>query len=217
MELTPTEARVVGCLIEKEAATPQYYPLTLNALVTACNQTSNRNPIVNYDEATVQDALTTLREQGLTRIVHSVHNRAAKYRHVLDERLDLDRRALAVLAVLLLRGPQTVGELRTRTERLADFESIAEVEQTLGELAGRETSLVVRLDRQPGQKEVRYAHLLSGEVAADAFATGDPVGRGYEGSGRADRISELENELAALREEVAQLRADVAEVRSLLD
>ncbi|MDQ1396303.1 MAG: uncharacterized protein QOG64_1562 [Acidimicrobiaceae bacterium] len=213
MDLSATEARVIGCLIEKQATTPQYYPLTMNALVTACNQTSNRNPIVTYDETTVEDALTTLREQGLTRIVHSVHNRATKYRHVLDEQLAVDQRALAVLAVLLLRGPQTVGELRTRTERLADFESLGEVEATLEELARRDPPLLVRLERQPGQKEARYAHLLSGEVAADAFTAAD----GAERTGRGDRIAALEDEVAALRDEVARLRADVEEVRALLD
>src|SRR5437764_6624019 len=121
MELTEEEVRVIGCLIEKAITTPQYYPLTLNSLVTACNQSSNRSPVVSYDDVTVQDALATLRERGLTRIVYSTSNRATKYRHVLDEQLELDHRELAVLDVLMLRGPQTVGELRTRTDRMAEF------------------------------------------------------------------------------------------------
>src|SRR5881628_563905 len=124
MDLTAEEVRVLGSLIEKEATTPDVYPLTLNSLRLACNQTSSRQPVVSYDEGVVQQALQTLRERGLTRVVHSVHNRATKYRHVLDESLRLDKRQLAVIGVLLLRGPQTVGELRTRTERMAIFDSL---------------------------------------------------------------------------------------------
>src|SRR5437763_13338885 len=130
-ELTAVEARVVGALAEKELATPQYYPLTLNALVNACNQSSNRDPVVDYDDATVSDALASLREKGLARIVHSVHNRAAKYRHVLHEVHGLEPQETSLLCVLLLRGPQTVGELRTRTERLAPFDGLPEVDATL--------------------------------------------------------------------------------------
>src|SRR5438270_5047698 len=135
IELTAEEARVVGCLIEKAATTPQYYPLTLNALVNACNQSSNRNPVVSYDDGIVQDALASLRERGLTRIVYSTSNRATKYRHVLDEQLGLDDQELAVLDVLLLRGPQTVGELRTRTDRMAEFASLGDVEAVVDGLS----------------------------------------------------------------------------------
>ena len=203
IELTAEEARVVGCLIEKAVTTPQYYPLTLNALVTACNQSSNRNPVVSYDDATVQDALASLREKGLTRIVYSTSNRATKYRHVLDEQLGLEEQELAILDVLMLRGPQTVGELRTRTERLAEFANLGEVESSLDRLAAREEPFVVRLDRQPGQKEARYAHLLSGEpvMPEGGFAAEPPVT-----GARADRLSALEAEVAELREEVARLR-----------
>src|SRR5437763_76870 len=158
--LTPEEARVVGALAEKEMATPQYYPLTLNALVNACNQTSNRDPVVDYDDAIVTGALASLREKGLARIVHSVHNRAAKYRHVVHEVHGLEPQDMAVLCVLLLRGSQTVGELRARTERLADFADLAAVEATLDRLAARDDPLVTRLERQPGQKEARFATLL---------------------------------------------------------
>ena len=212
-DLTDTEVRVIGCLIEKQKTTPQYYPLTLNALVTACNQSSNRYPVVSYDDATVQDALTSLRERGVTRIVYSTSNRATKYRHVLDEVLELDEdgQEIAVLAVLMLRGPQTVGELRTRTERMAEFSSLGEVEATLERLAQRETPLVVRLERQASQKEARYAHLLSGEpvmpeVSYTQAASAEP---------RADRIAALEAEVAELRDEVAKVRAELEEMRRL--
>src|SRR3954471_18774748 len=155
-ELTPEEVRVLGCLMEKEAATPEYYPLTLNALVTACNQSSNRDPVVAYDPSVVTEALDDLRGRKLVRIVHSQSGRAPKYRHVLDESLGLDHGERAVIAVLLLRGPQTVGELRTRTERLHAFESTGDVEVVLDRLARHDPQpLVMLLERQPGQKEPR--------------------------------------------------------------
>jgi len=206
IELSFEEARVVGCLIEKAVTTPQYYPLTLNALVTACNQTSNRNPVVSYDEATVQDALTSLRERGLTRIVYSTSNRATKFRHVLDEQLELDPQELAVLDVLLLRGPQTGGELRTRTDRLAEFNSLGEVEDVLSRLAARDEPLVVRLERQPGQKEARYAHLLSGEPVVPEGGFAEPAPSSGGGASRNDRLDALEAEVEALKGEVARLR-----------
>ena len=176
MELTPEEARVVGALAEKQLTTPQYYPLTLNALVTACNQTSNRSPVVSYDEATVEGALKGLREKGLARTVLSPGNRAAKYRHILEDSLALVPEELAVMTVLLLRGPQTIGELRTRTERIFPFASLEEVEATLERLATRhEEPLAERLERQPGQKEARYAHLLGGRAPEPRFRQPDYV------------------------------------------
>src|SRR5262249_7033573 len=144
-------------------------PLTLNALVNACNQTSNRAPVVDYDERTVEAALASLREQDLTRIVHSVHNRATKYRHVLDEVWRLDQQQVAVLGLLMLRGPQTAAELRSRSERLTEFESGADVEAALRNLAERDEALVVQLPRAPGQKEPRWVHLLSGEPDVEVF------------------------------------------------
>src|SRR5688572_25474992 len=198
MDLTPEEVRVVGCLLEKERTTPDVYPLTLNSLVNACNQTSNRDPVVAYDATTVDAALRSLRERGWTRIVHSVHNRAAKYRHVAHEVLGLDDREAAVLCVLLLRGPQTVGELRTRTERLADFEGIDDVEASLDGLAGREEPIVVRLPRRPGQKEARWAHLVGGPVDADAGEDEPRAASATSPGGRAvaDRLVALEAEVA---------------------
>lgn len=209
LDLSPAEVRVVGCLIEKQLTTPDVYPLTLNALLAACNQSSNRSPVVRYDEATAQDALSALRAKGLVRIVHSVSNRAAKYRHVLDERFRLEQPGLAVLAVLALRGAQTSGELRGRSERLHPFESVDEVEATLQALATPRWGepLAARLERQPGQKEARWAHLLSGEPAPEAVASEEgasPAGRG------------VAVRLAALEAEVARLRADLDDLRGQL-
>ena len=209
MNLTPVQARVVGCLIEKEMATPDNYPLTLNGLLAACNQTSNRHPVTRFDEATVSNALENLRAMNVVRIVYSRSNRADKFRHVLDEMLALDPADLALLSVLMLRGPQTASELRTRTERLHAFEDVDEVTETLQRMAGRNTPLVARLERQPGQKENRWAHLLGtdlGEVLASDDGGDAQLGHGPVTS-RADR-------LAALEEAVADLRADLARLQS---
>lgn len=160
MLLSSEEARVLGALVEKALATPQQYPLTENSLVLACNQTTGRNPVVSYDQSIVRPALIALREQGLVRDVRRPGERSIKHRHLLDEALDLDRPALAVLCVLLLRGAQTVGELRTRTDRMHRFASTDEVQAVLDRLADRSEPLVRRLERQPGQKEARYTHTL---------------------------------------------------------
>lgn len=157
-DLTAAEIRVLGCLVEKESTTPDNYPLTLNSLRLACNQSSSRDPVVDYDEHTIEQALRSLRERGLTRTVHSTSNRGAKYRHVLPDELGLGPAELAALAVLLLRGPQTVGEVKGRTGRMRAFGSTDEVEMVLDTLAGR--GLAARLERQPGQKDVRWVHLL---------------------------------------------------------
>jgi uncharacterized protein YceH (UPF0502 family) len=195
--LTDVEVRVVGALIEKELTTPDYYPLSLNALVAACNQTSNRNPVTHFDETAVANATDTLRAKNLVHRVERGDSRVAKYRHVLYEALDLRRPAIAAMTVLMLRGPQTVGEIRTRSGRLYDFSSLEEVEATLNSLAARPIPLVVCLPRQTGQKEVRYAHLLSGEVKIT-----EP-----EPERELDRISKLENELADLRKEFEEFRS----------
>jgi uncharacterized protein YceH (UPF0502 family) len=168
--LTPEELRVVTCLVEKQFTTPDSYPLTENALVAACNQLSNRNPIVAYDNSTVRVTLTELRQRGLARVIHTPGARVPKHRQVLDDALGLSRGEVSLLAVLALRGPQTVGELRTRTERMHDFASLSEVEDALEGLAARDEPLVVRLERQPGQKEARYAQLLGGPVDTGAYA-----------------------------------------------
>ena len=165
--LRPDELRVLGCLVEKEATTPDNYPLTANALRNACNQSTSRDPVVSYDDADVERALTSLRERGLTRTVHSRSNRAAKYRHVLVEVLDTEPGETALLAVLMLRGPQTVGELKARTERQYEFETSAEVAEALAGLAARPQPLVVQLERQPGQKDARWVHLLGTDEPPD--------------------------------------------------
>ncbi|MDQ1438144.1 MAG: uncharacterized protein QOK43_1773 [Acidimicrobiaceae bacterium] len=200
IDLSAEEQRVLGALIEKQYVTPDVYPLTMNALLSACNQVSNRNPVVSYDEATVHRALDSLREKGLLRIVYSPSNRATKYRHVLDEAHRLERAECAVLCVLLLRGPQTVGELRTRTERMHPFSSLGDVEQTLDGLASRpDDAMAARMERQAGQKEVRYCHLL-GPAPAEA-ATAEAVAV----------------QPAASDDEVARLRADLDQLRREFD
>src|SRR5688572_5229503 len=165
--LSDVDVRVIGSLIEKEITTPDNYPLTLNALVTACNQTSNRDPVLTLDEATVAKSLEELARQSLVREVHRSDSRAKRYRHLLSESLHLHAGEIAVMSVLMLRGPQTVGEIRTRTARLFDFVDLTHVEVTLQALITLSTPLVVQLPRRPGQKEVRYAHLLSGEPQVD--------------------------------------------------
>ena len=192
--LNDIEVRVLGALIEKEITTPDYYPLSLNALVAACNQSSNRNPVVRFDEDTVARATESLREKKLVHQVDRSESRVSKYRHVIYEAMNLGRPAVAVLAVLMLRGAQTVGEIRTRSNRLYDFTSLDEVDLTLNALMSREPPLVVRLPRQTGQKEVRYAHLLSGEVTIT------------EPEPELDRIGKLEKEVEDLKKQFEQFR-----------
>ncbi|HYH50001.1 MAG TPA: YceH family protein [Acidimicrobiia bacterium] len=170
--LTPEELRVVSCLVEKQFTTPDSYPLTENAVVAACNQLSNRNPVVAYDTNTVRVTLTALRQRGLARVIHTPGARVPKHRQILDEALGLSRAEVSLLAVLALRGPQTVGELRTRTERMHEFTSLSEVEEVLEGLASRSEPLVTRLERQPGQKEARYAQLLAGPFDAAVASAG---------------------------------------------
>jgi len=207
MELTAPETRVLGCLLEKELATPNAYPLTLNALVNAANQSSNRDPVVAYDEVEVVDALSGLREKGAARVVLGSGHRAEKYRHTLEDVWGLDEQHRAVLAVLMLRGPQTVGELRQRTERLARFDALAEVEQVLRLLANREDPLARRLERGPGQKEARWVELFSGEAAAlDAAARTERIDADLPDERPRSATEALRQEVQALREEVEALR-----------
>ena len=194
--LDDTEVRVLGSLIEKEITTPDYYPLSLNALMAACNQSSNRNPIVHFDEDIITRATDILRERKLVHLVDRGESRVTKYRHVLYEAMGLGRPAIAVLCVLMLRGPQTLGEIRTRTNRLYDFSSLEQVETTVDALISREPSIVARLPRHPGQKEVRYAHLLSGEVRLT-----EP-----EAEPELDRIGKLEKEIDDLKKQFEQFR-----------
>jgi hypothetical protein len=211
VNLTPVQARIVGCLIEKEMATPDNYPLTMNGLLAACNQTSNRNPVTRLEEPTVSNALENLRAANIVRIVYSRSNRADKYRHVLEEILALEPADLALLSVLMLRGPQTASELRSRTERLHPFEDGDEVLETLRRMAGRMEPLVARLERQPGQKESRWAHLLGGDLT-EALA-GDDGDDAQRAAGEA-RAASRADRLAALEESVADLRADLERLQA---
>jgi uncharacterized protein len=207
--LDPVEARVLGSLLEKEATTPEYYPLSLNALVNACNQKSNRDPVVEYDADTVEDAVERLREKKLAlTIVGS--GRVKKYAQRISETLNLGRRELAVLCTLLLRGPQTLGEIRDRSERMFAFGDPAETERALDKLAEwPEHSLVAKLPRQAGQKEARYAHLLSGEPQAQA-ATDVPV------SNQLTKVGQLEQQLQELRSEFDHLKRRFDELEAQL-
>jgi len=195
------EIRVLGCLIEKQRTTPDAYPLSLNALRLACNQTTNRDPVVDYDERTIKAALERMSDRGWTRFASGAGSRALKYRHLLPEALQLSDAELALLAVLMLRGPQTLGELKQRSERLHGFGSLADIAQTLDGLAQRE--LVVRLERRPGQKEDRYAQLLGGDAEEEAAvpqAVADTGG---------DRVAAIEERLDRLERGFDELRARV--------
>src|SRR5688572_9937680 len=169
--LTEAEARVLGSLVEKQLTTPEYYPLTLNALTAACNQKSNRDPVVSYDETTITGAVDSLRDKNLVYLFYGSNSRAVKYKHMVPSVYDLDEAGVAIIAVLLLRGPQTLGELRERTGRLHEFSGVGEVQETLDGLSRRDDPLVVKLERQPGQKEARFAHLLSGEIDQAAISS----------------------------------------------
>jgi len=199
---------VLGCLVEKELTTPQQYPLTLNALVLACNQSSNRHPVVDYDEATVEDAVIRAKAGGLVRFVHPSHGRSAlRYRHELAEVLGLDGRQLALLAVMMLRGPQTPGELRARTERMAGFDSLGEVEAEIEALAKREVPLAVRLTRAPGRKEDRFAHTLGHPPQFDADASPPPATAAVPASaGVTEQLEQLRADVDALRRDLQELR-----------
>lgn len=196
--LNDVEVRVLGALIEKEITTPEYYPLSLNALTAACNQTSNRNPVMHLDEAAVADAAEGLREKKLVHRVDRGESRVIKYRHVLYEAMNWGRPVIAVMCVLMLRGPQTVGEIRTRSNRLYDFSSLDEVEITLNSLLSSDPPLIVRLSRQAGQKELRYAHVLSGDVS---FSEPEP-----EPEPHFDRIGKLEREVEDLKRQFEEFR-----------
>jgi len=207
VDVDAVEIRVLGCLIEKQRTTPDQYPLSLNALRLACNQSTNRDPVVDYDERQIKAALDRMAHRGWTRFASGASSRALKYRHLLDEALSLSGAELAVLAVLMLRGAQTPGELKQRTERMHRFDSPAEVTHTLDRLAERE--LVARLDRRPGQKEERYVQLLGGEVPPpEAIEAPAPPHDG-------DRLTALEARIERLEAELEALRARVGGVTNL--
>ena len=204
--LNQVEVRVLGSLIEKEITTPEYYPLTLNALINACNQLSNREPVVSFDEKTVARALESLREKKLAWMVTGV-GRVPKYEHRFAEALQLAEQEAAVLCVLMLRGPQTVGEIRGRTGRLYEFKELEEVELTLQALMAAQAPLVTRLPRQPGTKESRYAHLLSGEVQVEEREVTPRLEQAtIEVRQENERLARLESELADVKLELDQLK-----------
>ena len=201
--LTPVEARVLGALVEKEITTPEYYPLSLNALVNACNQRSNREPVMNLSEDEVRQALNVLQDMNLAGHARSADGRVPKYEHWLGEAYNFSRAETALLCVLLLRGPQTPGELRGRTERLHSFSEISDVLNGLQKLMERQPALAAVLPRQPGTKESRYAHLLSGPVESIAVAAPQPPAQ--QSSASDERIEKLESEVADLRRKVEEL------------
>jgi uncharacterized protein YceH (UPF0502 family) len=236
-ELSPIEQRVLGCLIEKRWTTPEQYPLSINALRLACNQSTNRDPVTDYDENTVRDAAQRLSKYGLARLASGHNSRATKYRHLAEESLGVDREHLAVLSVLLLRGPQTPGELKQRTERMAPMPTLADVERVLGELG--ELGYATRLERRPGQKEDRYAQLLGGagdEPAAGPVAVSTPVAASAPAAvgspspptplraapppmpappaPPAADVADLQARVAALEDDLAQLRAQLSDLLS---
>jgi uncharacterized protein YceH (UPF0502 family) len=215
--LTDIEVRILGSLLEKEATTPDNYPLSLNALLLACNQTTNREPVLRLDEDALVPAAVALRRRGLVRQIQPVGSRVTKFEHLLGEEMQLGRRELAILGVLMLRGPQTPGELHARTERLYPFADIPDLEGVLESLMARQPEpLVARLPRRPGQKEVRYAHLLAGDPPhSDAPATAEP--RAFpapRADAEDDRVAALERTVEELRAEVATLRADLDAFRA---
>lgn len=212
--LTDVEVRVLGSLLEKEATTPDNYPLSLNALLAACNQTTNREPVMRLDEDEVVPATVALRRRGLLRQIQPAGSRVTKFEHLLGEAMELGRRELAVLGVLLLRGPQTPGELYARTVRLEPFSDLADLERVLETLIARQPEpLAVRLPRRPGQKEVRYTHLLGG----DPPPVDDAPGTAEERPAATRRAQPEDDRVAALEQRVEELRAEVAALRVELD
>jgi uncharacterized protein len=210
--LSETETRVLGALVEKELTTPEYYPLSLNALVNACNQKSNRDPVMNLNDDAVSQALRNLEKEGLAGPADAMDNRVKKFGHRLQEAFNLDRREIAVFCELLLRGPQTPGELRSRAERMYRFDDLGQVQSTLQRLMQREPPLAKMLARQPGTKEARYCQLLSGDVQAHAPETA-PKAAITDSSSNSERIASLENDVRVLQKEVAELKEQLAAFR----
>src|SRR6476661_4774798 len=210
--LTDIEIRVLGSLVEKQVTTPEYYPLSLNAQTLACNQKNNRNPLTSYAEAQVEQAVETLREKNLAYVFYGSTSRVPKYKHVLPEVMHLSHAEVAVICVLMLRGPLTPGELRGNTSRLHEFTGLEEIEQTLSGLISRDEPLVVRLPRQPGQKEVRFVHLLSGDIDVEAFAEAERVASVPKRSS-GEQVERLEQKVDALSTEVEKLKEQFEEFR----
>ncbi|MGH9846214.1 MAG: YceH family protein [Blastocatellia bacterium] len=214
MVLNEYELRVIGALVEKQIATPDYYPMTLNALTNACNQKNHRDPVVAYDDGTVTRALDSLREKKLAYTFHGSDARTVKYGHVFPKAYELNEAETALITVLILRGPQTPGELRSRTGHLHTFKELHEVESLLQGFASRAEPLVVKLPRQPGSRESRYAHLLGGEIAfeqTEIASRAEPVARASRGE--SEKIAKLEEEVATLRQELNELKQQFADFK----
>lgn len=207
--LNETEARIVGALVEKQLTTPEYYPLTLNALVAACNQKTNREPVTNFDETTVSRALDILRDKNLVYVFYGSTSRVPKYKHIFGDYFELEPSEIAVLCVLMLRGAQTLGEIHQRTHRLYEFSGLGEVNETLERLMKRDEPLVTKLERAAGQSAERYAHLLSGEVTN--YTPPEKTSRGS--SANDERVEKIEQELETLKNDFANLRQEFEEFK----
>lgn len=212
--LTDVEVRVLGSLTEKQITTPEYYPLTLNALTLACNQKNNRNPVTAYSETTVAEAVESLRVKNLTYVFYGSNSRVPKYKHVMPEIFHLSHAELSLMCVLMLRGAQTVGELHGRSARLFDFRGLEDVEETLRLLIAKDPEpLVVRLPRQPGQKETRFVHLLTGEINIETIAAELQSPRESGRQGTSERITHLEQEVEKITEEMHGLQRQFEEFK----
>ena len=214
--LNEIEVRVLGSLVEKQLTTPEYYPLTMNALIAASNQKSNRDPVMSLGEAEIQAAIDRLRDLNLVYLFYGSGSRTVKYKHMLPSVYELDPAGTAIMTVLMLRGPQTIGEIRDRTGRLFDFRDLNEVQAALDELTKRDEPLILKLERQPGQKEARFAHLLSGEIDVSKLPVpSERTGGGASASN--ERIEKLEGEVERLSSELAEFKALFEEFRKQFD
>jgi uncharacterized protein len=214
--LNEIEVRVLGSLVEKQLTTPEYYPLTLNALTAACNQKSNRDPVMSLGETEIQAAIDRMRDMNLVYLFYGSGSRTVKYKHMLPSVYELDPAGTAVMTVLMLRGPQTIGEIRDRTGRLFEFRDLNEVQAALDELSKRDEPLIVKLERQTGQKEARYAHLLSGEIDVSKLPVAAERQSGG-GSGSNERMEKLEGEVERLSSELTEFKAMFEEFRKQFD
>ena len=209
--LNDIEVRILACLIEKELTTPEYYPLSLNSLTNACNQKSNRNPVVSYDETDITQGIGSLQEKGLVRKSLTSGDRVSKYLHAILDRFDLSRQEMAILCELMLRGPQTVGELRSHTERMSVFESLEQVENTLRGMAEHDPPLTLKMSRETGRKECRYLHLFSGGIETVRDFIAEPAAAQMSPH---EKIRKLEEEIVSLRSELEELKQSFAEFKS---
>ena len=210
VELNDVECRVLGCLIEKENTTPDYYPLTLNALTNACNQKTNRDPVTDYSEETIEEALDSLRDKNLVYVFYGSGSRTAKYKHLTERFFELELSEIAVLCVLLLRGSQTLGELNQRTTRIYEFSGLDEVNQTIENLIKREEPIAAKLPKQPGQKEVRYAHLLSGEIDTENLSS---TVQTNSVKAKDEQIEKLEERIETLENQLQEFQASFEEFK----